>query len=115
MPQKSIHGFAEPGEADQIRIEASRKEDRCEIEVRDNGSGLSRQKYLELEAAAADKSDAAAENSGIGLGNIRRRLKLTYGPQADLTLREVEADAGAAFVLHIPLNAGQPERSELHV
>jgi len=110
-----IHGFAEPGETDQIWIEVSRKEDRCEIEVRDNGSGLSRQDYLAFEAAAADRPDSAAENSGIGLGNIRRRLKLTYGPQADLRLREVRGGAGAAFVLHIPLKVSQPERSALHV
>ena len=62
------------------------------IEVLDTGQGL-------LAAAKAPRRDGG----GVGLQNIRDRLRSTYGPRAELRLGHGPEGSGTLASLHLPL------------
>ncbi|WP_391571383.1 sensor histidine kinase [Cohnella sp.] len=94
-----IHGFEESGDGDRIRVDVRNRGTGFEIEVADNGRGMLAGELAEV-AASLETAEAAADSQSIGLGNIRRRLKLTYGLKAEMELRSGED--GTSVVLTIP-------------
>jgi len=61
------------------------------------GSGL----RVTIEDSGAGNGDAAQSGTGVGLENVRRRLKLCYGDKADLHL--VTGQSGTIVSLSIPV------------
>jgi hypothetical protein len=78
------HGLEPKTEGGHIHINARLGENELIVEVIDNGMGMN------LHA-----------DEGIGLKNIRERLKVLYGVKAQLTV-EVPNDGGAKFEIHVP-------------
>ncbi|MCD2518838.1 histidine kinase [Massilia sp. G4R7] len=74
-----------------IRVQAARRLDALEVSVLDDGVGFS-----------------ASSGSGIGLTNIRERLKHLYGADAALTLRARDTGGVAASIV-LPLRATMEE------
>jgi two-component system LytT family sensor kinase len=73
------HGLAPKVEGGQIRLRTRRQDGRLEIEVEDNGTGI-----------AAERLPAVYEG-GIGISNVRERLRLLYGEDFRM---EVESREG---------------------
>ena len=75
--------------------------DRLEISVSDDGAGFS----------------ASAAGSGLGLANIRERLRQIFGEQAALTLK-ARPEGGVTAILTLPPPAKPhpipPRRRQLH-
>lgn len=78
------HGLEPKTDGGHINIVARQGEAEIQVEVSDNGIGF------DLHA-----------NDGIGLSNIRERLKVLYGLKASLVI-EVPETGGAKLTLHIP-------------
>jgi LytS/YehU family sensor histidine kinase len=66
----------------------AREETGLRISVSDNGAGI--------------QPDAPSCGSGLGLANVRERLRTRYGPDARLELGEVQPH-GFCATLHLPL------------
>jgi LytS/YehU family sensor histidine kinase len=81
------HGLEPRAEGGTVRVEARRAADRLAIAVIDDGQGL------------ADKI-----GNGVGLTNLRARLKALYADRARFTLEEV-APHGARAIIEIPCDA----------
>lgn len=98
-----IHGFAlHPADA-RIELTAVTDEDKLMITITDNGRGLPEEKLEELNGKL--KLPHAAEpssNRGVGLVNIARRLKLSYGAAA--ALQAIHGPGGGvSFMITIPM------------
>lgn len=78
------HGLEPKTDGGHIEITVRQGEDEIVVEVRDNGIGF----------------DLHADD-GIGLSNIRERLKVLYGLKASLVI-EIPATGGAQLTIHIP-------------
>jgi LytS/YehU family sensor histidine kinase len=78
------HGLEPKTDGGHINIIARQGEDEIQVEVSDNGIGF----------------DLHADD-GIGISNIRERLKVLYGMKASLVI-EIPEKGGAKLTLHIP-------------
>jgi two-component sensor histidine kinase len=82
------HGLEPMREGGRIDIEAAKVDGRLRLAVKDTGTGLN--------------AEAAAETgSGVGLANIRERLKTLYGEGARLVLQENQP-RGMIAAIEIP-------------
>ena len=87
------HGVSNLLEAGRIEVRVGRRGDRLLLEVRDNGPGP--------EATAG----AAEAGGGVGLRNVRERLRELYGADHDLTLTPAEG-GGALASIELPFRTG---------
>lgn len=104
MVENSIrHGLGPKVEGGTITLRASRREGRLLIEVSDNGVGISPERQREV------------FESGIGIRNVRDRLKVLYGD--DFSLRvESHPGRGTAIRFEIPeLMTAEKEREPVGV
>ncbi|MCR9278574.1 MAG: sensor histidine kinase [Pseudomonadaceae bacterium] len=85
-----LHGIDPLEEGGRVAIQASVTDDELRIEISDNGQGIS---------SAPTKKTAG----GVGLSNVRDRLKALYGERASLRL-ESPGDGGTIARLVIPLD-----------
>lgn len=83
------HGIAPRARGGALAVEAGRRGDRLTLEVRDDGLGL------------AEGFDLAASR-GIGLRNIRDRLRFLYGDDHRLSIAAAEG-GGTRVQIEIPL------------
>jgi sensor histidine kinase YesM len=67
-----------------------------EIEVRDNGPGIPPELL-----AMIQRGDAVSKGSGIGIANIRERIRLMYGDDYGVTVRS-EFGVGTTVTIRIP-------------
>lgn len=74
-----VHGLSRISTNGVLEIRVRREKDRLAIMVRNSGMGLT----------ASPESKARQGRSGIGLSNIRNRLRLQFNEDQTLTIREV--------------------------
>ncbi len=79
------HGIAPLSGGGSVRLGVRRDGDRLRVEVSDTGRGF----------------QETAGGSGVGLENVRQRLRLCYGPDAELRIES--SAAGATVWFSIPL------------
>ncbi|EGL15433.1 MULTISPECIES: histidine kinase [unclassified Paenibacillus] len=74
------------------------------VEVEDNGRGIPEDELTELQAGLAVMREETGmdEEGGIGIGNVRTRLRLYFDPQASLTLENTDPH-GVRITMRIPL------------
>lgn len=93
------HGMASAEDDGLIQVTAWREEDSLVIDVADNGLGM------RPEVAAAlldeDRPEVRTSGSGIGLRNVHRRIRLTFGPEYGLTIFS-EPDEGTLVRIRLP-------------
>lgn len=83
------HGIGPKVEGGTVRLRAWRQNGRLSVEVRDDGVGIPDEKRHEI------------LDSGIGISNVRERLKVLYGEESSLNI-ESEPGKGTVIRLEIP-------------
>jgi len=95
-----VHGLSKLNDQGLIEITARAENSKLRIAVRNRGVGLS----------VPDRHESP--RSGIGLNNIRSRLRLHYGDQGNLEVREISSDLVEAVVT-LPIVLAEPGESSL--
>ncbi len=83
------HGIGPKIEGGMVKLRAWRQNGRLSVEVRDDGVGIPDEKRHEI------------LDSGIGISNVRERLKVLYGEESSLNI-ESEPGKGTVIRLEIP-------------
>jgi two-component system sensor histidine kinase YesM len=96
------HGIKNKRQGGTIIVRAQRKgEDEVLLEVEDNGIGFTAEKLSQLHAELDDDSGDIKLESGFGLGNVNKRIRLYYGKQYGLSIKS-EYINGTCVTLVIP-------------
>ena len=89
-----LHGVEGVGRLVTITVEARPWQGGLEVTVRDDGAGFDT-------ALPELQTTSSRRFSGIGMGNVRQRVALVYGPAASMTV-ESEPGRGTAVTLLLP-------------
>lgn len=95
-----IHGLSRKEEGGNIRIRISQRNNRLFIYIGDNGRGIERQELEALRESLAKQKDREEGRTGIGLGNIYRRVYSMY-PDGGMELFS-KINAGMVVKIIIP-------------
>jgi two-component system sensor histidine kinase YesM len=97
------HGFIGWQSGGIIRISATRKDDRIQLILSDNGIGMNEETLQRLRAEMErGLGEMNGEESGIGLKNVYHRLKLSYKAQMSMVISS-ELMKGTVITLEFPL------------
>jgi two-component system LytT family sensor kinase len=91
------HGIAKRAQGGAIRIAATRADGRLTLSVSNDGPSL--------------PTDAEMVRSGIGMTNVRTRLKSLYGDAFELTMQNRDA-GGVEVSMSLPFVVAQPSRED---
>lgn len=106
------HGLKNQRQRGTIIVRAKLKsEDQVLLQVQDNGIGIPAEKVAEITGALNDDSNEIHSESGFGLANVNKRIKLYYGRQYGLSLSS-EASSGTCVGIVIPLSQNEFSYSE---
>ena len=106
------HGIKNKRQGGTIIIRAKRKgEDEVLLEVEDNGIGFTPEKLTQLRAELEDDSGDIKLESGFGIGNVNKRIRLYYGKQYGLSVQS-EYITGTCVTLVIPAQMETTRQSE---
>src|SRR5215213_244594 len=96
------HGIKNKRQGGTISVRASRKgSDEVQLDVEDDGIGFTPEKLTQLRAEVdADAGDIKLE-SGFGIGNVNKRIRLYYGEPYGLSIQSTYA-TGTRVTLVIP-------------
>ncbi|MGP4041448.1 cache domain-containing sensor histidine kinase [Gracilibacillus sp. D59] len=95
-----IHGL-EPKEDDGfIKIMIEEEDKYIQVEVKDNGVGISKDKVIEIRERLDDE-DYFLDGNRIGLHNVHQRLRLYYGDKYGIEMESIEG-LGTTMSLKIP-------------
>ena len=86
------------GEKGNILVKGYKKDGYIYLDVCDNGYGMLEETRKELERSMKDEEEA----KGVGLHNVYLRLRVYYGPKADIRI-ESKLDEGTIVHIMIPL------------
>lgn len=96
------HGIKNKREGGTITIRIQRKGvDEVLIEVEDNGIGFTPEKLVQLRAELEDDTGDMKLESGFGIGNVNKRIRLYYGKPYGLSVQS-EYSTGTLVTLVIP-------------
>lgn len=96
------HGLSARDAGGVVRLSGRLKGDRVSLVVSDNGAGW---------PEGFSVNDNEHQTESIGLANVRRRMKLTFGDACDFTLFTPET-GGAAVEIVFPYQFGRGNRNE---
>ena len=99
-----MHAQESPDQNIHIDITGTKKNGDIEINIRDNGKGMDEQ--IIINARTSSRS-----LSGIGISNVRDRIKLCYGEQYGL---EIESEPGNGTCVTILIPAWEQNGGEAH-
>lgn len=104
-----VHGIEqmEEGAVLELAIRLG-KEDQIEIEIRDNGVGMSREtvnKLLQSVREEAPRFGGKGQSTGLGTHNVFKRLHLFFDGQEDIAI-DSEEGAGTVVRFTLPLRTG---------
>ena len=106
------HGIKNKRQGGTIIVRAKRKgENEVLLEVEDDGIGFTADKLVQLQAELADDSGDIEMESGFGIGNVNKRIRLYYGKQYGLSVRS-EYYIGTCVTLVIPAIKEEPISNE---
>ncbi len=97
------HGIKYRRAGGTITIKGSKTNDGLlRFEVNDNGIGMSNEKFAEIQAELHNDSiEPIVKDSGFGLNNVHKRIRLYYGKQYGITLKS-EYNKGTCILLCFP-------------
>ncbi|PYI56584.1 cache domain-containing sensor histidine kinase [Paenibacillus flagellatus] len=102
-----FHGIAGKG-GGTVRLQAAEEQGRLRVSVWDDGEGMTEERIAELlrplsgAEEGAEPGDPARGSNGIGLANVRERLRLGFGPGYDLDIRS-EPGRWTLVTIELPL------------
>jgi two-component system sensor histidine kinase YesM len=100
------HGIKNKRNGGTIVVRArQRNEDEVLLEVEDNGIGFTQEKLNQLQDQLNADSGELDFESGFGIGNVNKRIRLYYGKQYGLSLKS-EYNVGTCATLIIPARQG---------
>jgi len=101
------HGIKNKRQGGVIIVRAKRKgENEILFEVEDNGIGFSADKLAQIQMELDDDSGDIKMESGFGIGNVNKRIRLYYGEQYGLSVQS-EYNIGTCVTLVIPAKMEQ--------
>ena len=107
------HGIKNKRGGGTIVVRARQKnEDEVLLEVEDNGIGFTPEKLNQLQAELSDDSGEIKLDSGFGIGNVNKRIRLYYGRQYGLSVTS-EYHMGTCTTLIIPARQAMPSTDEI--
>jgi two-component system sensor histidine kinase YesM len=96
------HGIKNKRQGGTISVRARRNgKDEILLEVEDNGIGFAPERLAQLRAGLEDDSGDIRLESGFGIGNVNRRIRLYYGRPYGLSIQS-EYTIGTCVTLVIP-------------
>lgn len=96
------HGIKNKRQGGTITVRARRSgSDEVLLEVEDNGIGFTPEKLKQLRTELEDDSDDIKLESGFGIGNVNKRIRLYYGKPYGISV-ESEYTTGTCVTLVIP-------------
>ena len=96
------HGIKNKRQGGTIIVRARRKgTDEVQLEVEDNGIGFTPEKLAQLRAELEDDTGDIKLESGFGIGNVNKRIRLYYGKPYGVSV-ESEYTTGTRVTLVIP-------------
>jgi two-component system, sensor histidine kinase YesM len=96
------HGIKNKRQGGTISVRARRNgKDEVLLEVEDNGIGFAPERLAQLRAGLKDDSGDIRLESGFGIGNVNRRIRLYYGRPYGLSIQS-EYTIGTCVTLVIP-------------
>jgi two-component system, sensor histidine kinase YesM len=100
------HGIKNKRGGGIIIVRARQKnENQILLEVEDNGIGFTPEKLKLLQAELSDDSGEINLDSGFGIGNVNKRIRLYYGKEYGLSVQS-EYNIGTCATLVIPARQG---------
>jgi two-component system sensor histidine kinase YesM len=108
------HGIKHKRGGGVIHVRARRTaQDLVLVEVQDNGIGFTPYKLTQIKARIAEDSSAiTSTESGFGLENVNKRIRLYYGKQYGLSI-ESQYQSGTRVTVTIPLINDLDERNQM--
>lgn len=104
-----LHGLEKKRSSGELRIGADIADGLLQLQIRDNGVGMTPERlaYVQAELARITEAVPLAKDEAMpdlfGLRNVKARLKLYYGELADLALDSVRHE-GTTVTVRIPLD-----------
>lgn len=95
------HGFRDMEKDSFIKVTVRELENEIEINVEDNGKGIAPER---IDVLGANQIESET-GTGMGLFNVNRRLIMTFGEQAALSIRNKE-NGGTIISFRIPKSGG---------
>ncbi len=96
------HGIKNKREGGTINVRARKKGDfEVQLEVEDNGIGFTPEKLIQLRTELDDDSGDFKMESGFGIGNVNKQIRLYYGKQYGVSIQS-EYTTGTCVTLVIP-------------
>ena len=101
-----VHGCEPKRGKTQITLSVCETESELQIIVTDDGIGMNEPTLVAVrESLSAPTVEPLTGESGVGLVNISRRVKLRFGEMYSLTIESQEGE-GTVVTLHLPLEGG---------
>ena len=98
------HGVRNQDEDSQIIVHAYIREDKLHLTVKDSGCGLTPEQEERL---ARGEQLSSPHHGGIGLENVRQRLRLLYADEAGFSIQN-RPEGGVVVRIVIPLSYSEP-------
>jgi len=96
------HGIKNKRQGGTIIVRAKQTdEDLVSLQVEDNGIGMTAEKLAQLRVELEDESGEIRLESGYGIGNVNKRIRLYYGKQYGVYI-ESEYNVGTRVTVAIP-------------
>ena len=106
------HGIKNKRQGGTIVVRArQRNADEILLQVEDNGIGFTAEKLAQLQAELDDDSGELKSESGYGIGNVNKRIKLYYGTQYGISIQSTY-QAGTCATIIIPARLGEAAESD---
>ena len=102
-----IHGFEGKRGMGELHVSAKKKDDKLELSILDNGTGMS---GSEIEDLLSGRTDRGGKYNSIGVKNVQERIRMIYGEEYGINYSSVEGEYTRVTVL-LPLEY-QEERKE---
>lgn len=97
------HGLSEVEWEKKIWFSAGRKEDQVTIRIRDNGVGISQAMLKELNEGRACRPEGEdRQGNGVGLFNVRERLRLYFDRMDVMTIESSGEGKGTQITIRVP-------------
>ena len=106
------HGIKNKRNGGTIMVRAKQKDEtEVVLEVEDNGIGFTSEKLAQAQVGLNDNSGEIRLESGFGIDNVNKRIKLYYGKQYGLSIKS-EYQIGTCVTLVIPAQKDDTKKGD---